>query len=73
MRRDSQDEATGVERFSQATDNAPRARSPGTDNTPGGTLLAGRHQPPRGAENCATSHDGAADERHPTTALPAQR
>ncbi|MEV1083203.1 TioE family transcriptional regulator [Streptomyces sp. NPDC050211] len=27
----------------------------------------------RGAGNCATSHDGAADERRPNTALPAER
>ncbi|MFF4050031.1 hypothetical protein ACFYZ5_25595 [Streptomyces chartreusis] len=62
MRRDSQDEATDVDRFSRATDNTPGARfSPAATN------------PPRGAGNCATSHDGAADARHTPAALPAER
>ncbi|MER7186001.1 dihydrodipicolinate synthase family protein [Streptomyces hyaluromycini] len=35
--------------------------------------MGGRMAPQRGAGNCATSHDGAAAERRPTTALTAER
>ncbi|MGW6904516.1 peptidyl-prolyl cis-trans isomerase [Streptomyces sp. NPDC054940] len=38
-----------------------------------GLLDGGSATLPRGAGNCATSHDGAADERLPPPALPAER
>ncbi|MFG2551260.1 peptidyl-prolyl cis-trans isomerase [Streptomyces sp. NPDC048581] len=38
-----------------------------------GLLDGGSATPQRGAGNCATSHDGAADDRLPPPALPAER
>ncbi|WP_406255699.1 hypothetical protein [Streptomyces chartreusis] len=62
MRRDSQDEATDVDRFSQATDNTPGARfSPAATNPPRGAGTAGP------ATTAPQTHDT------PPAALPAER
>ncbi|MFI7412794.1 AAA family ATPase [Streptomyces sp. NPDC049627] len=42
-------------------------------DTDSGIEIGGGSASPRGAGNCATSHDGAADDRRHITALPAER